>query len=86
MPRLLTLSALIWVVSLTTTFTSARLSSTTPARCSDYVASDVTQGDTFLTATLTLAESCNLYGSDVSKLRLLVEYQTGEALLLTPHR
>lgn len=85
MPRLFTLSALIWVLSLST-LTSAQLSSPTPTPCSGYVARDVTQGDTFLTATLTLAGSCRLYGPDVSKLRILVEYQTGEAFLLTFHR
>lgn len=87
MPRLFTLSALTWVLTLSATFTSAQLMSLpTPTRCSGYVASDVTQGDTFLTATLTLAGSCRLYGPDVSKLRLLVDYQTGEGLLLAFHR
>jgi hypothetical protein len=86
MPRLFTLSTLIWVLSLSPTFTSAQLSSTTLGQCPGYVASDVTQGDTFLTATLTLAGICHLYGPDVNKLRLLVEYQAGQAVLLTLNR
>ena len=47
--------------------------------CPGYVATNVQQGSGKLTADLNLAgKPCNVYGSDISSLRLLVEYQTSD--------
>ena len=47
--------------------------------CPGYVASNVVQTATGLTADLTIAGSaCNIYGYDLGALKLLVEYQTGK--------
>lgn len=49
--------------------------------CRGYTASNVQQGDGKITADLKLAgDSCNAYGSDLTDLRLLVEYQTKQRL------
>ena len=74
---ILSSSLVVVFVSISTTFTSA---TSAPTHCPGYKVSDsdVTQDDVSLKATLTLAGPCNLYGPDVDKLRLLVEYQTGE--------
>ena len=46
--------------------------------CPGYVATNVTQTATGLTADLTIAgPACNVYGYDLGALELLVEYQTG---------
>ncbi len=46
--------------------------------CPGYAASNVQQSGATLTADLTLAGSpCNSYGTDLTDLKLLVEYQTG---------
>lgn len=50
---------------------------TSLASCPGYVAKDVVQTASSLTATLQLAgEPCNLYGPDIEDLKLLVEYQS----------
>lgn len=47
--------------------------------CPGYKVSHVQQTQGTITADLTLAGSpCNVYGSDIENLKLLVEYQTGE--------
>lgn len=47
--------------------------------CPGYVASNLVQTDTAFTADLKLAgPACNAYGQDLTDLKLLVEYQTGE--------
>lgn len=54
-------------------------------QCPGYKATNVHEEAHSLTADLTLAgEACNVYGSDVEHLKLLVEYQTGKALYTTP--
>ena len=46
--------------------------------CPGYVATNVMQTATGLTADLTIAgPACNIYGYDLGALKLLVEYQTG---------
>lgn len=46
--------------------------------CPGYEASNVKQSGATLSADLTLAGSpCNAYGTDLTDLKLLVEYQTG---------
>lgn len=46
--------------------------------CPGYKASNVQEGDNTLMADLVLAgKACNTYGTDLEKLKLLVEYQTG---------
>ncbi|KAI0458204.1 hypothetical protein F5B21DRAFT_44316 [Xylaria acuta] len=46
--------------------------------CPGYTASNVVESDGKLTADLTLAgTACNIYGTDLTDLKLLVEYQTG---------
>lgn len=48
------------------------------AGCPGYVASNVEETSSSLTADLKLAgEACNVYGRDLAELKLLVEYQTG---------
>jgi len=46
--------------------------------CPGYEASNVEESESSLTATLTLVGDCNLYGKDIAKLRLRVEYQKGK--------
>jgi len=46
--------------------------------CPGYEASNVEESESSLTATLTLIGDCNLYGKDIAKLRLRVEYQKGK--------
>ncbi|KAI9677171.1 MAG: hypothetical protein M1829_002745 [Trizodia sp. TS-e1964] len=49
--------------------------------CPGYIASAVMQSDTKLSATLELAgPACNLYGNDVDRLHLRVEYQSADRL------
>ncbi|KAJ7352477.1 glycosyl hydrolases family 31-domain-containing protein [Mycena albidolilacea] len=49
--------------------------------CSGYKATNVIQGDSYLQADLTLAgTACNVFGDDLPRLRLLVEYQTDSRL------
>ncbi|KAF2966620.1 hypothetical protein GQX73_g6984 [Xylaria multiplex] len=49
--------------------------------CPGYTASNVVESDGKLTADLSLAgTACNIYGTDLSDLKLLVEYQTGSRL------
>lgn len=46
--------------------------------CPGYTATNVKKTANSLTADLSLAGSaCNVYGSDISDLKLLVEYQSG---------
>lgn len=46
--------------------------------CPGYQASNVKETDHGLTADLSLAgDACNVYGDDLTDLKLLVEYQTG---------
>lgn len=46
--------------------------------CPGYTASNVVESDGKLTADLSLAgTACNIYGTDLKDLKLLVEYQTG---------
>ncbi len=48
-------------------------------KCPGYEASNVVQGDSYLTADLSLAAGdCSLYSRDITNLRLTVEYQTGK--------
>lgn len=50
----------------------------TAKACPGYTASNVEESDYGLTADLTLAgDSCDVYGEDLTDLRLIVEYQTG---------
>lgn len=49
--------------------------------CPGYVASGVAQTGTGLTADLTLAGApCNVYGNDITDLKLTVNYDTGSPL------
>jgi alpha-glucosidase len=52
--------------------------STSSLGCAGYAVKHVASTATSLTATLQLAKPCNVYGPDISDLKLLVEYQTGE--------
>lgn len=55
--------------------------------CPGYIASNLVQSDTAFTADLKLAgPPCNVYGQDLADLRLVVEYQTGELLVVTRTR
>ena len=50
-------------------------------KCSGYTASQVTQSAQGITAHLTLSgEACNVYGTDINDLDLVVEYQTDSRL------
>lgn len=50
--------------------------------CPGYTASNVVESDGKLTADLSLAgTACNIYGTDLTDLKLLVEYQTGSKLI-----
>lgn len=52
-------------------------SSASAAACPGYVASNVKTTGNSMTATLKLnGKACNVYGTDISPLTLLVEYQT----------
>ncbi|KAJ5925887.1 Glycoside hydrolase family 31 [Penicillium verhagenii] len=52
-----------------------------PDQCPGYKAVNIKEHDSSLTADLVLAnDACNLYGSDLLKLSLLVEYQTNNRL------
>jgi alpha-glucosidase len=52
---------------------------TSNATCPGYAASNIVDDGSRLTADLTLAgPACNLYGQDLTDLKLEVEYQTGE--------
>ncbi|KAG9253470.1 glycosyl hydrolases family 31-domain-containing protein [Emericellopsis atlantica] len=54
--------------------------------CPGYKASNIVEGDTGLTADLTLAgEACNAYGLDLQDLKLVVEYQTEDRLHVVIH-
>lgn len=56
-----------------------------PDQCPGYKAINIKEHDNSLKADLVLAgDACNLYGSDLVKLTLLVEYQTSEFHLF-PH-
>ena len=47
--------------------------------CPGYAATNIRETANALTADLTLAGSaCNVYGADISDLKLLVEYQSGK--------
>jgi len=50
--------------------------------CPGYKASDVETSGSGLTASLTLAgTACNVYGTDLEELTLIVEYQSGKSRL-----
>lgn len=47
--------------------------------CPGYKASNIIRSDSTLTANLVLrGKACNVYGKDITNLKLLVEYQTGK--------
>ena len=49
--------------------------------CPGYIGSNVVRNSLGMTATLTLAgKACNVYGTDVEKLSLAVQYQSGDRL------
>jgi hypothetical protein len=48
------------------------------AQCPGYRATNIVQGDSYLTADLLLMGNCSSHSKDVENLRLLVEYQTGK--------
>jgi alpha-glucosidase len=50
------------------------------AQCPGYRATNILQGDSYLTADLILIGNCSSHGQDVANLRLLVEHQTGKAI------
>lgn len=50
--------------------------------CPGYTASNVVDTDGTLTADLSLSgDACNIYGTDLPDLKLLVEYQTGMSFM-----
>lgn len=50
------------------------------AKCQGYSVSSLTQGKWSLEADLDIiGDGCEVYGPDVAKLKLLVEYQTGSS-------
>lgn len=53
---------------------------TQTSQCPGYQAINVVNGDSYLTADLSLIGDCAAYSSDVANLTLLVEYQTGEPI------
>jgi hypothetical protein len=57
----------------------AVLSSRTVPQCPGYKVTAVAHAHNSITATLQLAgAACNVYGTDIDSLQLLVEYQTGQ--------
>jgi hypothetical protein len=48
------------------------------AQCPGYRATNIVQGDSYLTADLLLIGNCSSHSKDIENLRLLVEYQTGK--------
>lgn len=49
--------------------------------CPGYKVTNVIKGESFLITDLKLAgKPCNIYGTDIENLQLLVEYQTGSSL------
>ena len=47
--------------------------------CPGYIASNIVSTDSTLTADLTLrGTACDVYGTDLTDLKLVVEYQTGD--------
>lgn len=78
-----TLAGVAGILSTTAITPTTSPSVTDLTSCPGYSLKDVVQTASSLTATLQLAgEPCNVYGLDIDELRLLVEYQTGEAILL----
>ncbi|KAI1823766.1 glycoside hydrolase family 31 protein [Xylaria intraflava] len=60
---------------------AARILAVSINDCPGYTASNVTETEGTLTADLTLSgTACNIYGTDLTDLKLLVEYQTGTRL------
>lgn len=56
----------------------AKRQSSSPDDCPGYTASNVQASGSTITADLALAgNACNVYGEDLTNLRLLVEYQNG---------
>lgn len=54
------------------------------ANCPGYVASNVKTSGNTLTADLKLnGKACNVYGTDIGPLKLLVEYQTSKCFCTT---
>ncbi|AEO68345.1 glycoside hydrolase family 31 protein [Thermothielavioides terrestris NRRL 8126] len=49
-------------------------------QCRGYRATNVVQGDSYLSADLVLIANCSVFSKDVEKLKLLVEYQTDTRL------
>lgn len=64
-----------------------RQTSATLDRCPGYTASNIQDDGARITADLTLAgTACNVYGDDLTNLKLLVEYQTGKIVDQLPSR
>jgi alpha-glucosidase len=56
----------------------ARQNTADPDSCEGYVAKNVKSSSNGLTADLTLAAPCRIYGPDIGKLKLEVTYEDGE--------
>lgn len=75
-------SCLITLCSLSTASESGLL---VEKKCQGYSASNVVKHDRGLTADLDLiGEGCRIYGPDLPKLRLTVEYETGKSMIEKP--
>ena len=62
----------------------AKRQSSSLESCPGYTASNVQDNGARVTADLALAgTACNVYGEDLTDLRLVVEYQTGTTVLST---
>ena len=85
--------ALLFLLLVGTAVRSAIIDPTTINACPGYDVVEVKSSGSSLTAGLTLrGQACNVFGSDVTKLRLQVEYESGEpieifypTILLTVH-
>lgn len=70
----------------TTSINTLRVRDADPNVCPGYAASNVVKTDSSLTADLTLAgAACNVYSDDIKDLKLVVEYQTSECLMIKVH-
>jgi alpha-glucosidase len=59
-------------------YSVAAVTAATVDDCPGYTLSNLVQSQSSLTADLTLnGDACNVYGTDINDLKLLVEYQTG---------
>jgi len=65
-------------------FAGYKVTAASVDKCPGYVASNLAQTDTAFTADLKLAgAACDVYGQDLTDLKLLVEYQTGKFPMLS---